>query len=145
VSSGRGRQQGPQGGYEDAYNAFSYQLPSYNNQANYNMPPWAAHGQQMFLQPGAYPTATASGSPMNYNGYYPPTTYGASPAYGASSSGGAYRGGYSSAGAPAYSNTPNFGTSGGYGNGYTATSGASYNPAFDPALMTGMQNMSFGK
>jgi len=166
--SGRGRQQAPQGGYGDGYNAFSYQLPNYNTQANYNMSPWAAHGQQqqqMYMQPGAYPNATASGSPMNYNGYYPPTTYGASPAYGAPSSGPAYRGGFSSATAhggssaytttagpsygqytaSSYNNPTNFGTSGGYGNSYTATSGASYNPAFDPALLAGMQNMSFGK
>ncbi|KAF2830760.1 PSP1-domain-containing protein [Ophiobolus disseminans] len=158
---GRGRQQAAQGSYEDGYNAFSYQLPSYNSQANYNMSPWTAHGQQMYMQPGSYPSATASGSPMNYNGYYPPSTYGAS------SSGTAYRGGYSSANtqggsqaytttagssygqystAPSYNNpNANSGTSGGYGNGYTATSGASYNPAFDPALMAGLQNMGISK
>jgi hypothetical protein len=191
---GRGRQQAPQGNYQDGYNAFSYQLPNYNPQANYGMP-WAAHGQQqMYPQPGMqpgmqsgqYPNATASNSPMNYNGYYPPTTYGASPAYGASSSN--YRGGYSSTTAPgssqsntatagpsyttgqyasqsynsapnagpsgSYGSAPNAGPSGSYGNApnagtpgssYTATSGANYNPAFDPALMTGMQNMGFGK
>lgn len=125
------------------------------------MPPWPAHNQHqphLYMQPGAYP-GSSSGSPMNFNGYYPPTTYGAS------SSGPAYRGGYSAANArggspsyaattgpahgqyaaPAFNNGPSFGTSGGYGNGYTTTSGAPYNPAFDPTLLAGMQNMGFGK
>jgi hypothetical protein len=139
------------------------------------MPPWPGHNQrfnqQMYgsfpIQAGNYPNATASGSPMNYGAYYPPTTYAASPAYGASTSGPTYRGGYPSttahAGAQSYTPTPYYktnnssgtmgapsaGTAGGYGNGngngYTATSGASYNPTYDPVLMAAMQNMSFGK
>jgi hypothetical protein len=155
------------------------------------MSPWTSQNQrfnqQMYgafpMQSGSYPNATASGSPMNYGAYYPPTTYAGSPAYGSSPSGPAYRGGYPSStghtGAQSYTATagpaygqytptayyktptsavatgnPNAGAAGGgYGNGngngngnsYTATSGASYNPTYDPALIAAMQNMGFGK
>jgi hypothetical protein len=183
TSLGRGRQQTAQrqgqghgqGNYEDAYNAFSYQLPNYGAQSNYTpqqpaygMQPWAAQNQQMYMQPGQYPNVTASGSPMNYNGYYPPSTYGASSAYrggyGTSSAAGGSQS-YTTTAGPAYGQhpsqmyaAPNPSTSTlstylnanspGAGNASTntndAASGASYNPAFDPALMTGMQNMSFG-
>ncbi|KAH7083393.1 hypothetical protein BKA63DRAFT_403127 [Paraphoma chrysanthemicola] len=172
---GRSRQQAPQGNYDDGYNAFSYQIPNYQQSA-YNMAPWAQNqqmNQQLYsnnfsMQGGGYPNATASGSPMNYGAYYPPSTYGASPAYGAAASGPAYRGGYSSAtsygGAqsnsnaagpsnsqyagpsytnPAYmsgnGNASGSGISG--GNGYTSTSGATY----DPALMAAIQNLGIGK
>jgi len=119
------------------------------------------------MQAGSYPTATASGSPMNYGGYYPPTTYGASPSYGAATSGPAYRGGYTSATgvgggqassaatagpahsqyASSYYKTPTTsvamgGTTGSPGNGYTATSGTTHNTGYDP-IMAAMQNMSF--
>jgi hypothetical protein len=153
---GRGRQQAPQGNYDDVYNAFSYQLPTYTPQAEFNMPPWP-HGQQLpqqmygaFPMPaGGFPNASASGSPMNYGAYYPPTTYAASPAYGATSSGSAYRGGYPSttahAGAQSYTATATAGPSYGQYAPTFPTSGASYNTAYDPALMAAMQNMSFGK
>jgi aryl-phospho-beta-D-glucosidase BglC (GH1 family) len=140
------------------------------------MTPWAAQGQRLNQQiygnypmpAGSYPNATGSSSPMNYGGYYPPTTYSVSSAYGATTSGPAYRGGYPSttgagsgqsttttAGPPynqyasSYYKTPTSiavmgGTNGGTGNGYTATSGPSYNGGYDPALMAAMQNMSFG-
>jgi hypothetical protein len=153
---------------------------------------------QYVMQPGGYPNATASGSPMNYGAYYPPTSYAASPAYNVASSGPAYRGGYqattsyaasqaytstagpsysqyATAGFPygqyttagpsygqyttsganhsgAYSSAPytsgamtstTFGSSGGYGNGYTATTGTSYNASYDPAFLTAMHNLSF--
>jgi hypothetical protein len=175
---GRG-QHAPQGNFDDGYNAFSYQLPNYNAQPNYNMSPWAANGQRFNEQlynsfpmqgGGSYPNATASGSPMNYGAYYPPAT----PAYGTTTSGTSYRGGYpstaaqtgtqsytaaASAGYGQYNSTPYYkgpnasgamngpgaGTTGGYGNGHTATSGASYNSGYDPSLMAAMQNMSFGK
>ncbi|KAH5009958.1 hypothetical protein HBI74_203110 [Parastagonospora nodorum] len=171
---GRNAQQAPQGGYDDGYNAFSYQLPSYNPQANTYVNPYQNQrfNQQVYgnypMQAGAYPNATASGSPMNYGGYYPPTTYGASPAYGAATSGPAYRGGYTSTtgagggqastaatAGPAYNQyassyykTPSTsvamgGTTGSPGNGYTATSGTTHNTGYDP-LMAAMQNMSFG-
>jgi hypothetical protein len=179
---GRAPQQAPQGSYDDGYNAFSYQLPSYNPQANFNMTPWVGQGQRMNqqvygnypMQAGGYPNATGSGSPMNYGGYYPPTTYGASAGYGAASGGAAYRGGYTSTGAagpsattttagPSYnqysnpyykaaSTTPSIpnlsaGTAGSYGNGngHAAASGSAYNAGYDPSLIAAMQNMSFNK
>ncbi|KAF1911183.1 hypothetical protein BDU57DRAFT_112398 [Ampelomyces quisqualis] len=166
--SGRGYQQASRGNYEDGNNAFSYQLPSYNAQPSYNMSSWAGQGhrynQQMYgtvpMQAGSYPSAAASGSPMNYGGYYPPTSYPSTSGYGS-------RGGYASASAqgrshmttagPTYgqsqsqsssynnpTKTTGAGTSGGYGNGSTATSGASYT-GYDAALVTAMHNMSFGK
>jgi hypothetical protein len=178
---GRGGQHAPHGGYDDGYGAFSYQLPNYNVQANFNMSTWPNHNarfnQPMYaassMQTGVYPNATASGSPMNFGAYYPPTSYGGSPAYGSVSTGPPSRGTYATSSAQAanisytaaggsafnqygqggYQRTQNAsnsmgtggsGTSGGYGNGYTATSGASYT-GFDSALMAGMQNMSFGK
>ena len=169
------RQDQGQGNYDDGYNAFSQQLPnygqqtnysaqtSYNSQPSYAMPPWAAQNQQMFMQPGQYPTATASGSPMNYPAYYPPSTYGASSGY---------RGGYSSSSAagvsqsytttagPSYNQHPSQMYAAANANplpeylnrgspanskAKSTASGASYNPAFDPTLMTGMQNLGFGK
>ncbi|KAF1845428.1 uncharacterized protein K460DRAFT_281921 [Cucurbitaria berberidis CBS 394.84] len=196
----RGRNNVSYANYDDGYGAFSHQLPSYPPpQPAYNMPPWA-HGQQLAPQmydryspyamqaAGGYPNATASGSPMNYGAYYPPTTYAPSPAYNIASSGPSYRGGYqattayaasqsytstagpsyghyttSGAGAgypssgASYSNAygnasyssstttgANLGTSGGYGNGYTATSVPSYNAGYDTAFLTAMHNLSFG-
>jgi hypothetical protein len=181
IMLGRAPQQAPQTGYDDGYNAFSYQLQGYNPQANFQMTPWAGQGQrvnqQMYgnypMQAGGYPNATASGSPMNYGGYYPPTTYGASAGYGAATGGPAYRGGYTSTAAasssaptttagPSYnqyansyykaatttSSIPNLtGTAGSYGNGngHAAASGSGYNAGYDPSLMAAMQNMSFNK
>ncbi|KAF2036745.1 hypothetical protein EK21DRAFT_51867 [Setomelanomma holmii] len=178
----RGRQQGQQANYDDGYNAFSYQIPNYPQSA-YNMAPWAQNQQvnaQMYgsnfsMQGAGYPNATASGSPMNYGAYYPPTTYGASPAYGASASGPAYRSAYSannpyagvqsnhSAAGPSsslyapttYGNS-SYGSSAGIasgsgasgGNGNNATSGVSYSAgaaAYDPGLVAAIQNMGFGK
>jgi hypothetical protein len=135
-----------------------YQNQRFNQQVYGNYP----------MQASTYPNATASGSPMNYGGYYPPTTYGASPAYGAATSGPAHRGGYTSTtgagggqastattASPAYNQyassyykTPSAsvamgGTTGSPGNGYTATSGTAHNTGYDP-LMAAMQNMSFG-
>jgi hypothetical protein len=110
------------------------------------MSPWAAQGQrlnqQMYgnypMQAGSYPNATASGSPMNYGGYYPPTTYGASTAYGATTSGPAYRGGYPSTSGAGGSRSSNAAAGPAY-------KGPSYNGGYDPALMAAMQNMSFSK
>lgn len=182
TAQGRGRQQPAQGqgqgSYDDGYNAFAYQLPNYNTQTHYNsqasygMPPWAAHNQQqMYMPPGQYPNATGN-SPMNYNGFYPPSTYGAP------SGNNTFRGGYASnsaAGASqSYTTTagPSFGqfpasshnntnsstplgysnsnanaNANGPGNSSSAAppSGSSYNPAFDAALITSLQNMGFGK
>lgn len=136
------------------------------------MSPWAL-GQQMPqpmfdrynafpMQTGGYPNASTSGSPMNYGAWYPPTTYAASPAYGVPTSGPAYRGGYptttSYSGNQSYNPTTTgpsynqYGTSGGnqaissgtHGNTHTATTGASHNTGYDPALLAAMQNMSFG-
>jgi hypothetical protein len=158
--------------FDEGYNAFSYQLPGYNAQTNFNMTPWAGQGsrynQQAYnafpMQGAGYPNATASGSPMNYGAYYPPAT----PAYGAAATGAGYRGGqtgaqsYTPAAGQAYGqynsnqyykgsnasgaqNGSSTGTTGAYGNGGTATAGASYNSGYDPSLVSGMQNMSFGK
>lgn len=140
------------------------------------MPPWAP-GQQLtqpvydrynpyVMQAGGYPNASASGSPMNYGAYYPPTSFAPSPAYNMPSSSPAYRGGFptttgygvsqahtsttgpphgqhSTSGATTYSanssgpaTSTNSGTSGPHGNGYTATSGASHNASYDPAILT---------
>ncbi|KAH7396566.1 hypothetical protein DE146DRAFT_614119 [Phaeosphaeria sp. MPI-PUGE-AT-0046c] len=162
---GRGNRRTQQTNFDDGYNAFSYQLQGYNPQTNYNMTPWANQGQrygeQMYgampMQSGGYPSATASGSPMNYGAYYPPTSYAASPAYGASTSGSSHRGTYGSATnattgsaygqynpASSYNKVP-ISTAGGAGNGYTATSNTVYNnPGYDPTLVSAMQNMSFG-
>jgi hypothetical protein len=172
--TGRGQhaQHAPQANFDEGYNAFSYQLPNYNAQANFNMSPWAAQGsrynQQTYnafpMQSAGYPNATASGSPMNYGAYYPPPT----PAYGAATASTGYRGGqpggqpytptagqaygqynsnqyYKGSNASGAQNSTGTGTTGAYGNGSTATAGASYNSGYDPALVSGMQNMSFGK
>ncbi|KAF2690132.1 hypothetical protein K458DRAFT_99099 [Lentithecium fluviatile CBS 122367] len=119
----------------------------------------------------AYPNVTASGSPLGFDGgWYPPATYSASPAFNSASSAASYRGGYpatTSAESPAHggqymasnvggttyystapahnmyaTTAPGFGTSAGYGNGYTAVSGAGASTAFDPAYA--MANLSFG-
>jgi hypothetical protein len=169
---GRG-QHAPQANFDEGYNAFSYQLPNYNAQANFNMSPWAAQGSRYNqqaaynsfpMQGAGYPNATASGSPMNYGAYYPPAT----PAYGTATTGTGYRGGqtgaqsYTPTVGPAYgqynsaqyykgsnasgaTNGPGANATGGYGNGHTPTSAASYNPGYDPSLVSSMQNMSFGK
>ncbi|KAF1956922.1 hypothetical protein CC80DRAFT_412075 [Byssothecium circinans] len=94
---GRGRGQGnqQQGNYEDAYYAFSNQIPSYPTPQGYQMP-WG-QGQQlgadMYGRYG-FSNAAANPSPMNYGAWFPPTTYSASPAFNNASSGASYRGGY---------------------------------------------------
>lgn len=105
------------------------------------MPPWP-HGQQLASQmydryggyamsASGYPNATASGSPMNYGAYYPPTTYAPSPAYNVPSTGPSYRGGYPAAASygNSQSNTstagPSYGQYATAGSGYT-TSGAGF-------------------
>lgn len=129
---------------------------------------------------GGFPNVTASGSPMNYGGYYPPTTYSASSTYNGPTSGPAYGGRYQAASqsftstaGPSYGQYATSGASGygagysasgaGYtpytsgatnpasastsssnGNGYTATSGASYSGSNDTAFLTAVQNLSLG-
>jgi len=170
---GHGRQHAAQANYDDGYYAFSHQIPNYNPQAGFNMAPWAQN--QQLTQPmydrfnaypmhaGAFPNVSASGSPMNYGAWYPPTTYtAASSAYGATGSGPSYRGAF--AGAPSQGNNQSYNTatsdsaqnqfpgSGGasantansYAGANTGAQGASFNPTYDPALVAAMQNMSFG-
>jgi hypothetical protein len=170
--SNRGRRNGPQGNaYEDGHYAFSQQLPQYPIPQNaypqnaYQVP----YGHQQMGQPmygrATHPNATASGSPMPFDGgYYPPTTYSASPSFNAASTGTSFRGGYPAATSGAYAasnvggttyygtasgpgGTANYGgqytsggygTNAGYGGGMNATSGTTY----DPALA--MANLSFG-
>lgn len=129
---GRPRQHAPQANYDDgSYGPFAQQIPSYTRQAQpaYTTAPWAQgqqHPQAAYdrynaypMQSSAYPSATASGSPMNYGGYYPPTTYSSSSAY----SGPAYRGGAQS---------------------YVPSASSYDHGAYDPSFMASMQNMSFG-
>ncbi|KAJ4371541.1 hypothetical protein N0V83_004760 [Neocucurbitaria cava] len=131
---GRGRNNVSYTNYDDGYGAFSHQLPSYPPQPAYNMPPWA-HGQQLApqmydrygayaMQTGNYPNVTASGSPMNYGAYYPPTTYAPSPAYNIASSGPAYRGGYPAT--SAYNASQSYTSTAGPSYGQYTTSGAAY-------------------
>lgn len=98
----------------------------------------------MSMQSNNYPNATASGSPMNYGGYYPPTSYPVSSAYGSRGGHATTSGQYQSSSFNEATSTTGAGTSGGYGNGHAATSGASY-AGYDAALVTAMHNMTFGK
>jgi hypothetical protein len=144
----------PQGNaYEDGHYAFSQQLPQYPvSQNNYpqNAYPVPPYGQQMpphMYGRTTYPNATASGSPMAFDGgYYPPAaTYTGSPAFNTASSGPSSRGGYPAAtsgpfmasnvgGTTYYGTAPanntyttsgpagaaNYSTASGYGGQYTA-------------------------
>jgi hypothetical protein len=98
--SGRGRRNMAQNiNYDEGQLAFSQQLPQYPVvQTQYQVPQF---GHQHMAPPPmynrfAYPNATASGSPMNYDGNYygPPATYSTSPAFNQAASGPSYRGGY---------------------------------------------------
>jgi hypothetical protein len=133
------------------------------------MPPWA-HGQQQAQQMyrgGYYPNVTASGTPMNY-GYAPPaytssyasghgpttTTAGYAASRNYTSSTGQSFGLYqnTSYGAVPYTSGPGHYGMSGHSNGgsgaygaQTSTTGAHHNAGgYDPALMSAMQNMSFG-
>ncbi|KAF1834350.1 PSP1 domain-containing protein [Decorospora gaudefroyi] len=185
------RNQGSYNNYDDGFQAFSQQIPNYPTQNPYNMQPWA-HDQQMNTPMydryrGYYPNVTASGSPMNYGGHYPPssyssygggynpttttagyaasrnytsntgqsfglhpTTYGAVP-YTGGGQFNAYSAPYTSgpmAGAGGYygaAGGQRNGSPGAYGGGApTATAGPPHSTGYDPALLTAMQNMSFG-
>lgn len=80
---------------------------------------------------GGYPNASASGSPMNYGAYYPPTTYSSSPAFNNASSGPSYRGGYpATSGSTTYATShPVVSTTGSSAGQYTTGAGG-------PALYT---------
>ncbi|KAF2262702.1 PSP1-domain-containing protein [Lojkania enalia] len=170
----------PQGQYDESYYPFAHQMPGYPGQPPYTMQQWAQgqHGQDMYGRyPGypaaaTYPNATASGSPMNYGGYYPPGTYSSSPSFNTPSSAAPYRGGHTSGagGQSGYITSGGYGTSPAYNGGYTATSSAGYGGSssytghaatssagyrtsftatssaeYDPTqLGSYMQNMSFG-
>ncbi|KAF2001841.1 hypothetical protein P154DRAFT_153803 [Amniculicola lignicola CBS 123094] len=132
--------------YEEAsYYPFAHQLAGYPAQGSYGMAnPYANSQQEMYgrypqYNPmGGYPQGTASGSPMNYGAYYPPTTYSSSPAFQGAAATPAWRALASSAGyQPRYSSAGT--SSGGYGNGYTAASTSAY----DPSLLAAMHNLSF--
>ncbi|KAE8872147.1 hypothetical protein CFE70_006140 [Pyrenophora teres f. teres 0-1] len=158
----QGRNHGAYGNYDDAFHAFSHQIPAYPNQPSYGMQPWA-HGQQMspHVYRGYYPNVTASGSPMNYGGgaYYPSSTYSSSygggygpttstASYAAprnyTSSAGSSFSPYTTAAQPGYTPGGYQGAtgSGAYSAGQTATA-SQHQSGFDPTLMTAMQNISF--
>jgi hypothetical protein len=123
------------------------------------MPLWTQQTAQNMYR-GYYPNVTASGSPMNY-GYAPPaytssyasgygpttTTAGYAASRNHTSSTGQSFGLYSNTyGAVPYTSQPgHYGTSGGSGayDTQTVTTGAPHN-SYDPAVMSAMQNMSFG-
>jgi hypothetical protein len=137
-----------QGQYEQPYYPYTQQLGGYPVSQQYNMP---AYNQNQYSQYDAYgrypgyPSATGSGTPMNYGAYQPPTTYAASPAFNNASSGPSYRGGYpSTSSVPSgsyggqYTSGVGYSTAAGYGNGYVATTAG-----YDPSLVASMQGMNF--
>ncbi|KAF1944768.1 PSP1-domain-containing protein [Clathrospora elynae] len=89
--SGRGRSHiSYNNHYDEGFQAFSHQIPSYptqpSYQPSYNMhQPWAQGqqmGQPMYDRYGNYyPSTTYASSPMNHGGYYPPTTWSSGPSY----------------------------------------------------------------
>jgi hypothetical protein len=108
--SGRGRRNmAPVIDYDDGQYAFSQQLPQYPAAQNVYQAPQYGHQpmQTPVFDRYGYPTATASGSPMNFGGnFYPPTTYSTPPAFNAVTSGASHRGGYSATTANATTYSP---------------------------------------
>lgn len=126
----------PQQHYDETYYPFAHQIAPYTTQPQFNVPQWGG----LTTYP-VYPNVTASGSPMNYGAYYPPTTTFSTTAgyhrYTPTTSASAY-------GANSASNTstagPNYPSSS-YrtsGNCPTATS------AYDPNLLAALQNLGVG-
>lgn len=157
TGSNRGRRNAPQGNtYEDGHYAFSQQLPQYpvpQNAYPQNAYPVPPYGQQMaphMYGRSTYPNATASGSPMAFDGgYYPPAaTYTASPAFNTAPSGPSSRGGYpaSTSGSYMASNvggTTYYGTAAANNNTYT-TSGPGGAANYSTASGYGGQHTSGG-
>ncbi|KAL6708975.1 hypothetical protein ACN47E_002102 [Coniothyrium glycines] len=138
----RGRVNAGYSNFDDGYGAaFSHQIPQYTPSQPSFMPPWA-HGQQLAqpmydrynpyaIQAGSYPNASASGSPMNYGAYYPPTSFATSSAYNIPSSSSGYRGGYPAT--TGYAASPTYTSSAGSSYGQYATSGAAQGSAYSSA------------
>jgi hypothetical protein len=133
------------GSYDDNYNLFANQLPSYPAQQYGQQQPYGQQQQwsqtQQYLgnsqqyprgyggypaTGSAYSVASTRGSPMNHGAYQPPTTYSSSPSFNYASSGPSYRGGYLAT---------STGPSTSYATGYTgvSTAGAGYNAAYPSA------------
>ena len=117
---------------------------------------------------GGYPNVTASGTPVNYGAYFPPTTISSSPAYSAASGvpnmyPGAMPVGYyahpGGHGGGQHSQVPGTSTHNGtqssntgpsstgslHGNGYRAANTSSPHTSYDASLVNALQNMSFNK
>ncbi|KAF2874596.1 hypothetical protein BDV95DRAFT_336618 [Massariosphaeria phaeospora] len=128
---GRGRTIMQQNSYSEGYYPFSHQLPNYPSQPAYHMPQWGQSAQDMYSRYGAFPLSTGGysntttrGSPMNYGGYYPPTTYSSSPLY-QGSSGASYGGSYVPTSGPSNSYT-----SYASANPTVSTAGPAYNAQY---------------
>ncbi|KAF2204545.1 hypothetical protein GQ43DRAFT_469018 [Delitschia confertaspora ATCC 74209] len=165
-------------GYDESFYPFANQIPAFNANAQGQYAMQWGQGQQAGqdalnryspypVAAGGYPNVTASGTPVNFNAYYPPTTYASSPSYPLSSTpyyaaaaqstpGSSYGGAYGSQGqarnahnvthttvadSPAsYTGTSAAGPS--YGNGYTAPNN---NTAYGAAYINAFQNLSLNK
>lgn len=148
----RGRGTNVQGNYDNAYFPFSNQVPSFSTQTTYQMQQW---GQQWGQQQDVYnrydPNHPLNRSPMNMGGWYPPTTYSASPAFNNASSAASFRGGYPAASGQMLHATSNSGTSNAYSSSYSqggfpapAFGNSTPSAGYDAGLIAAMGTLNFG-
>ena len=162
--------------YDEGYYPFAQQLPAFNgpNQGQYGMQWGQAQpsSQDVYnrynpypLAPSGYPNATASGTPVNYNAYYPPAPFSTSPApsggpamYPGAANTGYYphpsgsTGGHGGQVPTSNAHNGNHPTNAGrstpgsiHSNGYKSTTTHTTHTPYDASLVNALQNMSFNK